>query len=933
MSDNNLLQTYNYETNNFEETLADYVGSTQYDENEIQFSRPVQDEVISVYEVYVKEETEDTNTRDDLPIIPSLSSSNDHQLIQGDSHAMNMDTSIDSEVIKVDSTVGKLLGKDALKYKILEQCISTNDNNVVVYSHPVTEGGPSSSSTRMIDKDDIRSRLHFVKYLKRDGKTLKIWECGICSKEFRHQYTLMRHLPTHTDERNFKCEACGKAFRQLSTLSQHKAIHSDARPYVCEFCKKTFNRVSTLISHRKTHSEHKPHKCHLCGKGFHQKGNLRNHVFTHTNERPYKCELCGKGFNQMSNLVCHKVKAHAHAEKMQYTCTICGKEFPRRFSLRSHEEYKHGIKYRQPVGPQAGLNDQNIMRNKNVRIVQLPGEEGNQMPEILSSTGTEDPRTTEKNNSNGTKDLDNIKSIQIRMPLVNSVIQKIESDGKSRFAIDSGSESHQDAQFTYSEHIGGESHRSFDPSTISSADECNELLDLAAQGGIQFVRATEDGRYEVMTSNEARDLMVQNSHDMAILNSEESDAINVVNLHNNNDIIIGDADNQIMVLNSNSTRKQIPMDSIEILEDKDIRILESKSLDDRFIEGLNFLPQSKIDDFILGSKSLGIDHNSINITEHDDEGLDVISNHHDFANILNHRNDIAALSRETSASSLYKNHSSTPIISNTLSYLKANQSISEDMTIINNSTIQDHAEYDTKMKLPMVFDENDHSTGIVSLNHPEIKILDSGNQATKTFGNNETLSPLSKIYPNFGEVKILGPKNHGQELVTTQFQDMKMFSPYEDLLKNSIAPLNMRGNSPNNICKKEVKILGKKLGTGIIGGTEDDKVIKLLDDKRKLVLDKQDACNHVDNGLTSPSSVDKPITENVDQNCFSLQVCSPHETKFMKSKNPLIGKGSSPDIHFNETRDTSNNNNNNNNSSSSSSNDSYTNCVLPDLDS
>lgn len=112
-------------------------------------------------------------------------------------------------------------------------------------------------------------------------------------------------------------------------------------------------------------------------------------------------------------------------------------------------------------------------------------------------------------------------------------------------------------------------------------------------------------------------------------------------------------------------------------------------------------------------------------------GLDVISNHHDFANILNHRNDIAALSRETSASSLYKNHSSTPIISNTLSYLKANQSISEDMTIINNSTIQDHAEYDTKMKLPMVFDENDHSTGIVSLNHPEIKILDSGNQATK----------------------------------------------------------------------------------------------------------------------------------------------------------------------------------------------------------
>ncbi|XP_071454990.1 uncharacterized protein [Hetaerina americana] len=233
-----------------------------------------------------------------------------------------------------------------------------------------------------VDKNDLRSRLHFVKYMKRDGKTLKIWECGICAKEFRHQYTLMRHLPTHTDERNFKCETCGKAFRQMSTLSQHRAIHSDARPYVCEFCKKTFNRVSTLISHRKTHSENKPHKCQMCGKGFHQKGNLRNHVFTHTNERPYKCELCGKGFNQMSNLMCHKVQAHAHSDKSVYECNICHKEFPRRFALRTHEEYKHGIKYRaggerrqeyDPLTFREIVNRKQRRRDeKNLRIIHLP---------------------------------------------------------------------------------------------------------------------------------------------------------------------------------------------------------------------------------------------------------------------------------------------------------------------------------------------------------------------------------------------------------------------------------------------------------------------------------------------------------------------------------------------------------------------------------
>lgn len=32
----------------------------------------------------------------------------------------------------------------------------------------------------MIDKDDPRSLLNYVKYSKREGKTVKMWECGIC---------------------------------------------------------------------------------------------------------------------------------------------------------------------------------------------------------------------------------------------------------------------------------------------------------------------------------------------------------------------------------------------------------------------------------------------------------------------------------------------------------------------------------------------------------------------------------------------------------------------------------------------------------------------------------------------------------------------------------------------------------------------------------
>jgi len=161
-----------------------------------------------------------------------------------------------------------------------------------------------------IDKNDPRSRLHFIKYVKKEGTTIKYWECGICGKEFKHQYTLMRHLPIHTDERNYKCDVCGLSFRQLSTLKQHKMRHSDAKPYVCEICQKTFSRVSVLISHKQIHSEEKRHQCPLCSKAFRQKGNLKTHVNVHLNSRPWKCDVCGEGFNQKSNLAIHRKTTH-----------------------------------------------------------------------------------------------------------------------------------------------------------------------------------------------------------------------------------------------------------------------------------------------------------------------------------------------------------------------------------------------------------------------------------------------------------------------------------------------------------------------------------------------------------------------------------------------------------------------------------------------
>ncbi|KAL6268477.1 hypothetical protein P5V15_001610 [Pogonomyrmex californicus] len=971
---------------------------TQYGDPQVQFPRPIPDEVISVYEVYVKEDPASESRSGDVPSVSGLGSNTNHHLSQVTNpyncfidetylrsneitfkeECVDLDTSIGSEVINIDGTVTKLVDKDSLRYKIFEQSVSVPDKNVVVYSHPVAEG-PSSSTTRLIDKDDPRSRLHFVKYLKRDGKTLKIWECGICSKEFRHQYTLMRHLPTHTDERNFKCEACGKAFRQLSTLSQHKAIHSDARPYVCEFCKKTFNRVSTLISHRKTHSENKPHKCHVCGKGFHQKGNLRNHVFTHTNERPYKCELCGKGFNQMSNLVCHKVKAHAHADKMQYSCGVCGKEFPRRFALRSHEEHKHGVKYRSTGSTQSTVNETNAGKSKNVRIIQLYNGDRNQTSEtkekdyfgssdlmdsividkidtkamemallqgqtpfalykpakgipvlvkisptasnkhILTPATAEDLRMAGKItlNSIETSDTDSNKAVQVKVPVVATVIQNIESDGKSSFVIEPpGAEEEQDdlvtaldSQFSPSMLNRNEPDRQNCPNSTTSIGECNELLELAAQGGIQFVRAMEDGRYEVMTNSEARDLMVQNSHDVTILDGEQADAINLANIRNNSEVIIGDNDNQIMVLESDQKPSSMSMDNIEILEDKDIRILDTKNLDDRFVDGMTFFSQAKIDDLLLGSKSLAIDGDSA-LAGHDD-AMTVPSSQQDLTSILGHPSNLSTNSQSSLSSMLMKNHPQLSLLSETLPYLKSSQSFTEDLNILGVSPMEDHhAEYDSKMKLPSVFDD-DCDTGLIPFGQSDMKMLDSGSQCMKSFSDKFCLPP-PKMYPGLNEVKILGPKNHSHELITPHYQDSRFLSPYEQFLKN----VTMQNICVSNIadasegCKKEVKILGKKLGTGIITTTEEGDIVKVLDEKPKFES-TLDLCDNVlqQCATMSPRRLHRqPPMEN-DADNFLLQVNTFHNNYYMSDEKEnispicrLAAPDLSPDGHIDRSQ-------------------------------
>ncbi|XP_072907651.1 transcription factor Ovo-like 2 isoform X1 [Hemitrygon akajei] len=102
--------------------------------------------------------------------------------------------------------------------------------------------------------------------------------------------------------------------------------------FCCQVCSKGFRLQRMLNRHLKCHNQVKRHLCTYCGKGFNDTFDLKRHVRTHTGIRPYKCSLCHKAFTQRCSLESHLKKIHGVAQKYSYkerraklyVCEECG---------------------------------------------------------------------------------------------------------------------------------------------------------------------------------------------------------------------------------------------------------------------------------------------------------------------------------------------------------------------------------------------------------------------------------------------------------------------------------------------------------------------------------------------------------------------------------------------------------------------------------
>ncbi|XP_036216679.2 uncharacterized protein [Bactrocera oleae] len=178
---------------------------------------------------------------------------------------------------------------------------------------------------------------------KRSGKVFmrKLHVCHICSKQFRGNNDLRRHMLIHSDERPYKCEQCGNCYRQAVNLRNHiNCAHTNQRQYACEQCPKMFAVKERLRLHMRLHSGEKPYACPECDKRFARGGHLKQHVISHhkSSIKQYICEKCSTAFSTPSNLRAHMDR---HENGPDHYCEICKEHFPNEPVLKAHINKLH----------------------------------------------------------------------------------------------------------------------------------------------------------------------------------------------------------------------------------------------------------------------------------------------------------------------------------------------------------------------------------------------------------------------------------------------------------------------------------------------------------------------------------------------------------------------------------------------------------------
>ena len=78
-----------------------------------------------------------------------------------------------------------------------------------------------------------------------------------CTRTYKCQFSLKRHMKEHQGVKDHKCKYCPKAFTLAQYLREHIYIHTNERPFVCHYpgCSKSFRQSGKFSLHKKIHED------------------------------------------------------------------------------------------------------------------------------------------------------------------------------------------------------------------------------------------------------------------------------------------------------------------------------------------------------------------------------------------------------------------------------------------------------------------------------------------------------------------------------------------------------------------------------------------------------------------------------------------------------------------------------------------------------
>lgn len=128
---------------------------------------------------------------------------------------------------------------------------------------------------------NFKSRYQFEKHrLEHNESYQEIrLQCKICSKWMKNASSLRKHVLRHDGEGGkHECEYCGKQAPNVLALQSHISfVHKKDKLFQCTLCPKAFKRQFTLIEHMTTHTGEVLYQCPFCSKTFNSSANMHAH--------------------------------------------------------------------------------------------------------------------------------------------------------------------------------------------------------------------------------------------------------------------------------------------------------------------------------------------------------------------------------------------------------------------------------------------------------------------------------------------------------------------------------------------------------------------------------------------------------------------------------------------------------------------------------